>query len=79
MSEKTLGRIMHELGTRSFTVKKFRVNATDLNHALPVAPNFLNQDSMTFETNKVWADIAYIRTAHGRMYLASILDLRTVS
>lgn len=75
---KTVGRIMRELGIRSRTVKKFRVNTTDSNHSLPVAPNLLNQDFTTSEPNKVWvADITYIRTAKGRMYLASILDLFT--
>lgn len=75
---KTVGRIMRKLGIRSRTVKKFRVNTTDSNHSLPVAPNLLNQDFTTYAPNKVWvADITYIRTAQGRMYLASVLDLFT--
>jgi putative transposase len=75
---KTVGRIMRELGIRSRTVKKFRVNTTDSNHSLPVAPNLLNQDFTTSEPNKVWVtDITHIRTAQGKMYLASVLDLFT--
>jgi putative transposase len=69
---------MRNLGIRSRTVKKFRVNTTDSNHCFPVAANLLNQDFSTSEPNKVWvADITYIRTAQGRMYLASVLDLFT--
>lgn len=75
---KTVGRIMRELGIRSRIVKKFRVNTTDSNHSLPVAPNLLNQQFETSAPNKVWvADITYIRTAQGKMYLASVLDLFT--
>lgn len=69
---------MRQKGICSRIMKKFRVNTTDSNHSLPVAPNVLNQQFTTSKPNKVWvADIAYIRTAQGRMYLASVLDLFT--
>lgn len=75
---KTVGNSMRSLGIRSRTVKKFRVNTTDSNHALPIAPNLLNQDFTTSAPNTVWvADITHIRCAQGRMYLASVLDLFT--
>lgn len=75
---KTVGRMMRVLGIRSRTVKKFRVHTTDSNHSLPVAPNILNQDFTASAPNKTWVtDITYIRTAQGRMYLASVLDLFT--
>lgn len=78
VTEKTVGRIMREHGIRSRTVKKFRVNTTDSRHALPVAPNLLNQQFKTSAPNKVWvADITYIHTRQGKMYLASVLDLCT--
>jgi putative transposase len=78
VSEKTVGRIMREQGIRSRTVKKFRVNTTDSNHEFPVAPNVLNQNFKTSAPNQVWvADITYIRTRQGMMYLASVLDLFT--
>ncbi|WP_436664406.1 hypothetical protein ACOALA_08025 [Alicyclobacillus acidoterrestris] len=42
VTEKTVGRIMRQKGICSRIMKKFRVNTTDSNHSLPVAPNVLN-------------------------------------
>lgn len=78
VAEKTVGRIMRDHGLRSRTVKKFRVRTTDSNHTLPVAPNLLSQQVKISAPDKVWvADITYIRTLQGKMYLAAILDLFT--
>lgn len=78
VSEKTVARIMREQGLRSRTVRKFRVRTTDSNHSLPVAPNLLNQRFTTSSPNEVWAaDITYVRTRQGMLYLASVLDLFT--
>lgn len=78
ITEKTVGRIMREQGLRSRTVKKFRVKTTDSNHTLPVAPNLLDQQFQTHAPNQVWmADITYIPTRQGTMYLASVMDLYT--
>lgn len=41
-----------------------------------MAPNLLNQDFSAIEPNQKWvADITYIDTAEGWLYLASIVDL----
>ncbi|WP_342440469.1 IS3 family transposase [Paenibacillus sp. FSL L8-0436] len=78
ISERTVGKYMRELGLRSCVAKKFRVNTTDSNHTLPVAPNLLNQQFSTEKPNQTWvADITYIPCREGRMYLASVLDLCT--
>lgn len=78
VSEKTVARIMREQGLRSRTVKKFRVRTTDSSHSLPVAPNLLNQQFKASAPNEVWlADITYVPTRQGTLYLASILDLFT--
>lgn len=78
VSEKTVGRIMREQGLRSRTVKKFRVRTTDSNHDFAVAPNLLNQQFEASSPNEVWvADITYVRTRQGMLYLASIMDLFT--
>lgn len=77
-SEKLVGRIMREKGLRACTVKKFKVQTTNSNHNLPVAPNLLNQQFHTSAPGKVWvADITYIWTRQGRLYLASVMDLFT--
>ncbi|MEK4877949.1 MULTISPECIES: IS3 family transposase [unclassified Paenibacillus] len=78
VSERTVGKYMRELGFRSCVAKKFRVNTTDSNHDLPIAPNLLNQQFSTQKPNQAWvADITYIPCREGRMYLASVLDLCT--
>jgi putative transposase len=76
VSEKTIGRIMQEQGLKACSVKKFKVTTTDSNHKLEVAENQLNQQFTATEPNQVWmADITYIWTRQGRLYLASIMDL----
>lgn len=78
VSERLVGILMSENGLRSCVSKKFRVNTTDSNHTLPIAPNVLNQNFHTTAPNKVWVtDITYIPCRAGRMYLASVLDLFT--
>jgi transposase InsO family protein len=69
---------MQELGFRSCVARKFKVQTTDSNHDLPIAPNVLNQEFATKEPSRVWvADITYIPCREGRLYLASVLDLCT--
>lgn len=75
VSQKTVGRIMKELGLRSRTVKKYKAT-TNSNHSLPVQENKLNQQFVTKAPNQVWmADITYVATDEGWLYLASIMDL----
>lgn len=70
-----VARIMREAGIRSRTKRKFKAT-TDSRHNLPVAPNLLNQDFSVQSTGQVWvADITYIHTGEGWLYLAAILDL----
>jgi putative transposase len=76
VSEKTVGRLMRQHGLRSHTVRKFKVQTTDSNHDMPVAPNLLDQKFNTEAPNQVWVtDITYIRTREGMLYLASVMDL----
>lgn len=78
VSERLVGKLMHENGLRSCVAKKYRVNTTDSNHDHPIAPNLLNQNFKTTAPNKVWVtDITYIPCSQGRLYLASVLDLYT--
>jgi putative transposase len=79
VGQKTVARIMSEKGLRSQAAAKFRVQTTDSNHNLPIAPNWLNQHfDVCSKPNQVWVtDITYIRTRQGMLYLASVLDLYT--
>lgn len=78
VSERTVGFIMRENGLRSCMSRKFKVQTTDSNHELPIAPNLLEQDFKATKPNQKWvADITYIPCREGKLYLASILDLYT--
>ncbi|MCC4300363.1 DDE-type integrase/transposase/recombinase, partial [Aurantimonas coralicida] len=49
---------------------------TDSEHAWPVAPNLVAQDFTAHGPDRKWgADISYIWTAEGWLYLAIVLDL----
>lgn len=73
--QNRVARIMKQEGIRAIVPRKFKAT-TDSKHNLPVAPNLLKQDFDVKEPNKVWlADITYIFTAEGWLYLASIMDL----
>lgn len=55
--------------------KKFR-KTTDSNHGLPVAQNLLGRQFKVQRPNTVWcADITYLWTRQGWLYLAVIIDL----
>ena len=55
---------------------RYRVQTTDSNHDEPIAPNHLAQAPKATAPNQLWvADITYIQTQEGWLYLAAILDL----
>lgn len=52
------------------------MNTTDSRHAYPVAPNRLQRTFSARRPNEKWlADITYIDTAEGWLYLALLLDV----
>jgi transposase InsO family protein len=52
------------------------MQTTDSCHQLPVAPNLLAQDFKAARPDQVWtADITYVATAEGWLYVAAIKDL----
>ena len=68
-------RMMRANGLRSAWKRKF-VHTTDSKHDLPVAENVLNRQFEPEAVNTAWvADITYIRTRSGWLYLAVVLDL----
>lgn len=53
-----------------------RVRTTDSNHRFPVAENVLNREFSAEKPDQKWvADITYILTDEGWLYLAGVLDL----
>lgn len=68
-------RLRRQMKIRCKQVKKYKAT-TDSNHKLPVAPNLLNREFAVSGPNKAWvADITYIPTDEGWLYLAGIKDL----
>jgi transposase InsO family protein len=73
--QETVRRIMHRIGLYSCVRRKFVVT-TDSDHALKVADNLLARDFTAKAVNQKWAaDITYIPTKIGWLYLAVVMDL----
>lgn len=71
-----VARLMRVDGIRAKSKRRWRAQTTDSRHGLPVAPNVLRQDFTATATNTKWvADITYVPTRKGWLYLAVILDL----
>jgi putative transposase len=78
VSRKRVARVMRQHGIRARASRRFRVCTTDSKHSLPVAENLLDQNFVADRPDQVWlADITYIPTSEGWLYLAVILDLFT--
>jgi putative transposase len=74
-SENTVAGLMREHGIRAKAPRRF-VRTTDSNHRLPVAANVLDRDFEPEGPNESWcADITYIPTREGWLYLAVVEDL----
>jgi putative transposase len=70
-----VAKVMREAGIAAKTKRKFR-QTTDSNHTLPVAENLLDRQFDPDEPNASWvADVTYIPTREGWLYLAVVEDL----
>jgi putative transposase len=71
----TVARLMREHGIAAKTKRKFRCT-TDSNHGRPVAENVLDRRFEPEAPNQAWtADITYVATGEGWLYLAAVEDL----
>lgn len=71
----TVAKLMRDNEIAAKTARKFRCT-TDSNHDLPVAENLLNRQFDPASPNEAWvADITYIPTREGWLYLAAVEDL----
>jgi transposase InsO family protein len=67
---------MRHHGIRAIMMRPRRVRTTDSRHNLPIAPNLLDRNFTAPAPNHVWlADITYIPTGEGWLYLAAVMDL----
>ena len=77
VSKGRVERLMREHGLRGRHKRRFKAT-TDSKHTLPVAANLLDQNFATERPDQAWtADITYIATGEGWLYLAIVLDLFT--
>jgi putative transposase len=71
-----VARLMKEQGLCGRQKGRYRIPTTDSNHDEPIAPNRLAEAPKATAPNELWAaDITYIQTKEGWLYLAAILDL----
>jgi transposase InsO family protein len=69
---------MREMGLAARRGRRPRPRTTDSRHDLPVAPNLLARDFAAVRPDTVWlADISYLPTDEGWLYLAAIKDMAT--
>ena len=74
-SRKRVARIMQKEGIQAKMKKRFK-KTTKVNPKAEAAPNLLNQNFAADKPNQRWvADITYIATAQGWLYVAAVLDL----
>ena len=72
----TVAQAMREMGLKSRVVRAFRPTTTRVDPTRQPAPNTLAQDFAAAAPNRKWvADITYLATAQGWVYLAVVLDL----
>lgn len=71
-----IARLMKQSCLQGRQKGRYRVQTTDSNHDKPIAPNRLAQAPKATAPNQLWvADITYVQTQEGWLYLAGILDL----
>ena len=71
-----VARLMRSAGLRSQSRRRFRpLSLTDSHHDLPIAPNRLRDAVLPTRRDAVWvADITYVKTNEGFLYVAGVLD-----
>jgi transposase InsO family protein len=75
IGRRRVARLMRENGMKARQKRRFK-RTTDSLHAFPVAPNLLDQDFAATGPNQKWgADISYVWTREGWLYLAVVIDL----
>jgi putative transposase len=75
VGRRRTARLMRENGLKARQKRRFK-RTTDSHHAFPVAPNLLEQNFSAERPNQKWAaDISYVWTSEGWLYLAVVLDL----
>jgi transposase InsO family protein len=77
-SRRRIARLMREMGLSARQGRRPAPRTTDSRHDHPIAPNRLERNFTADRPDRVWlADISYIPTDEGWLYLAAIKDMAT--
>ena len=75
VSRNTVAKLMRRARIRAKTRRRYVPRTTDSRHAKPVADNVLDRDFRAAAPDRTWvADITYVPTEEGWLYLAGVLD-----
>lgn len=75
-NHKRVERLMRQQGLKGCTGRKRKLRTTHSNHDQPIAPNLLRGRPAPCKPDEVWvADITYVPTAEGFLFLAAVMDL----
>ena len=78
VGRRRVKRLMRRHGVRALVAQRWRVQTIDSRHAVPVATNLLNRQFAAAAPNQVWlADLTYVATGEGWLYMAANMDLHT--
>ncbi len=75
-NHKRVERLMRQAQLKGRTGRRRKVRTTDSDHDQPIAPNLLLGRPAPSKTDEVWvADITYVPTAEGWLFVAAVMDL----
>ena len=76
VSRGRIERLMRRHGIRAIMARPRRARTTDSCHDLPIAPNLIDRNFTAAVPNRIWlADITYVETDEGWLYLSTVMDL----
>lgn len=76
VSRNTVAKLMRQAKIRAKSRRRFVPRTTNSVHQKPVADNKLNRDFAASTPNQKWlADITYVPTEQGWLYLSAVLDV----
>src|SRR4051812_35329729 len=77
-ARRRVERLMRDMGLRAQRGQRHRPQTTNSRHDLPIAPNRLGRSFAAERPDAVWlADLSYIPTDEGFLYLAALKDMAT--
>jgi putative transposase len=75
VGRKRVARLMRAVGIEGVSRRRFRVGTTTPGGEAPAAPDLVERDFAATRPNELWfADITYVPTWQGWLYLAAVVD-----